>query len=120
VPIVAESPKELAADTHMPPSRGTSTLPTREGPTDKVGDLADSPDPTSNTQKGTEPVSSLSRAAMAPTDAVMEIKQPTNLPDNTPSGEFSHQTITRSSQFKVDAAAKHRTVLKEIWARRVL
>ena len=115
-PVAAEIPKTLAADTPMPAAQ-SSTLPSTKEIAEKVAE----PEESLNEMAITEikPALLLSQAPVAPMDA-MEIEQPANPPDNTPPDEPNHQVSTHSGQEKIDAMARHRTALKEIWAKRVL
>jgi hypothetical protein len=105
-PILVESPREFAPDS-APPFQPTTEEPAAETMAEPVQGL----DAIVTTDTTANPISSSPQAAM-------EIdKSPL---DDAPPGESDHQTITHASQEKMDAMAKHRTVLKHIWAQRVL
>jgi len=99
------------------PAAQSSTLPSTKETAEKVAESEESLNKMAITE--IKPALLLSQAPVAPMDA-MEIEQPTNPPDNTPLDEPNHQVSTHSGQGKIDAMARHRTALKEIWKKRVL
>jgi hypothetical protein len=101
----------------MPAER--STLPVQPATKKRVVEPAKDLDTMSSVKTRVKPTLSLSQAPVASMDA-MEIEPPANPPNNTLPGESNHQIVTHIDQEKIDAAAKHRTALKEIWERRVL
>lgn len=123
--VAAKSPKQLATHTPIPPQgQQGSTLPSQPAtkqPVEKVVQPAETLDAMPSTEPRADPALSSSQAPapVASMDA-MEIEQSANPPDNTPLNESNRQPPTNPGQETIDAAAKHRTVLKEIWAKRVL
>lgn len=117
--VVAESPRELATDIVVPADGSTRLVqPATKETSEKGVEPAKGLDAMSSAEKRSKPTFPLSQAPMASMD-VVEIEQPANPPENALSGEANHQTVTKINQEKIDAEAKHRTVLKEIWERRV-
>ena len=118
--VVADSPRELAPSIHMPAEGSTSfTRPATKETAEKVVERAKGLDEMSSTETKSKPTSYLSQAPMASVDD-MKIEPPANPPKSTLPGDSDHQMIAQIDQEKTDASAKHRTVLKEIWERRVL
>jgi len=76
-------------------------------------------DAMSSVETRSKPTFNLSQAPVTSADD-MKIDQPANPPQNTLPGASDHQIVARTDEENVDAAAKHRTVLKEIWERRIL
>jgi hypothetical protein len=110
---VAESLKELA--TVVMSAEGSTPLvrsATKET-TEKVVEPAKGLDAMPSVETRSKPAFPLSQAPVAS----MEIEQPAIPPENTLSGELNYQIVTQIDQEKMEA--KHRTVLKEIWERRV-
>jgi len=99
-----------------------STLPVQPATketAEKIVEPAKDLDAMSSAKTGANPTFPLSQAPVASMDT-MEIEQPANPPNNTLSGESDHKIITHIDQEKIGAAAKHRTVVKEIWEQRIL
>ena len=118
--VVAENPRELASAIRMPAQGSTPSVPPATKESAKtVIEPAKGIDAMSSAEARSTPTSYLSRAPVASADD-MNIDQPANPPENALSGGSDHQTVARIDQEKIDPAAKHRTVLKEIWERRIL
>lgn len=117
--VVAESPREFATDI-VKPADGSTLLvqPATKETSEKGVEPAKDHDTMSSAEKRSKPTFPLSQAPVASMD-VVEIEQPANPPKNALSSEANHQIVTKINQEKIDAAAQHRTVLKEIWERRV-
>ena len=118
--VVAESPRDLASRIRMPAQGSTPLIPPATKETaEKVIEPAKDINAMSNAETRSKPTSYLSRAPVASAND-MKIDPPPNPSENTRPGGSGHQTAARIDQEKVDSAAKHRTVLKEIWERRIL
>ena len=99
--------------------RPGSTLPTQQPATkesvEKVAQPAENLDVMSSAETRANPALPSSQApAPAASMDDMEIEH------NMPPDETNRQTPIPPGQEKIDAAARHRTVLKEIWGQRVL
>ena len=117
---VADSPREPAPSIRMP-AEGSTPLaqPATKGIAKKAVEQAKDLDAMPDVEMGPKPTSDMSQALVASADD-MKIEQPANPPKSTLPGDSDHQRVAQTDQEKIDAAAKHRTVLKEIWERRVL
>lgn len=118
--VVADSPRELAPSIRMPAEGSTALAqPATKATAEKVVEQAKDLDAMSSAETRSKPTSYLSQAPVASGDD-MKIEQPANPPKSTLPGDLDRQIVARIDQEKIDASAKHRTVLKEIWERRVL